>query len=106
MIKIQIFRNAAREISGFTVNGHANAAPHGQDIVCAAVATLTQTAVLGLERHLGREVSLEIGAGNLVLELNGAPDALTGAILETMLIGLREVAQISPNSVRIAEHRR
>ena len=106
MVKIQIFRNSAGQISGFAVIGHANTAPHGKDIVCASVAALTQTAVLGLERHLGREFSLDIGSGNLILELKGAPDALTGAVLETMLLGLHEVANISPNSVRIAEHRR
>jgi hypothetical protein len=30
-------------------DGHANAAPHGQDIVCAAVSAILQTAALGLE---------------------------------------------------------
>jgi uncharacterized protein YsxB (DUF464 family) len=106
MIKIQVFRNTAGEIAGFAVNGHANTAPHGQDIICAGVAALTQTAVLGLERHLGREFTLDISEGNLVLELTQIPDALTGAVLETMLLGLTEIAKISPNSVRIAEHRR
>jgi uncharacterized protein YsxB (DUF464 family) len=31
------------------VKGHAGYAPHGQDIVCAAVSAIVQTAVLGLE---------------------------------------------------------
>jgi uncharacterized protein YsxB (DUF464 family) len=31
------------------VKGHAGYAPHGQDIVCAAVSAILQTAVLGLE---------------------------------------------------------
>lgn len=106
MIKIQIFRTLAGEISGFEVNGHANTAPRGQDIVCAGVAALTQTAVLGLERYLSRDFSLKIKEGQLALELTGLPDALTGAILETMLLGLSEIAKISPNSVRITEHRR
>lgn len=106
MIKIQVFRNTTGDITGFAVNGHANTAPRGKDIVCAGVAALTQTAVLGLERHLGREFTLDIAEGNLVLELTQNPDALTGAVLETMLLGLTEIAKISPNSVRIAEHRR
>lgn len=29
--------------------GHADYAPHGQDIVCAAVSVIMQTALLGLE---------------------------------------------------------
>jgi len=106
MIKIRIFRNTAGEITGFSVDGHANTAPYGKDIVCAGVATLAQTAVLGLERYLKREITLDIADGKLLLELTADPDALTGAILETMLIGLKEIANISPNSVRIVEHRR
>ena len=106
MVRIDIYRDAAGAITGFAASGHADTAPHGQDIVCAGVAALTQTAVLGLERHLRRDIELEQAAGNLVLRLREAPDASTGAILETMLLGLAEIAKISPNSVRIAEHRR
>jgi uncharacterized protein YsxB (DUF464 family) len=106
MIRIDIYRDNAGAIAGFAVNGHANTAPHGQDIVCAGVAVLTQSAVLGLERHLRREFDLDIGPGRLVLNLKGAPDVSTGAILETMLLGLTEIAGQNPRSVRITEHRR
>jgi len=106
MIDIQIYRNAAGEITGFAANGHANTAPHGQDIVCAGVASLTQTAVLGLQQHLAREIRLEVAAGKLILELVKPPDVLSGAILETMFLGLSEIAKLSPQSVRIVEHRR
>jgi hypothetical protein len=90
----------------FEVDGHANTADHGKDIVCAGVAALTQTALLGLENHLGKEISWEIGEGRLTMTLDGQPDVFTAAVLETMLLGLAEIAQISPNSVRILEHRR
>ncbi len=106
MVRIDIFRDAAGSIAAFAVNGHADTAPHGHDIVCAGVAALTQTAVLGLERHLGRDFDLDIGPGKLILELKGAPDCSTGAILETMLLGLAEIAKQSPQSVRVTEHRR
>lgn len=106
MVKIDVFRNNTGKITGFSANGHANTAPHGQDIVCAGVAALTQTAVIGLERHLGRNIRLDIAEGKMVLDIIDTPDDLTGAVLETMLLGLTEIAKISPNSVRIAEHRR
>jgi uncharacterized protein YsxB (DUF464 family) len=106
MVRIDIYRDAAGAITGFAADGHADTAPHGRDIVCAGVAALTQTAVLGLERHLGRDFDLDIGSGKLILRLKGAPDASTGAILETMLLGLAEIAKQSPQSVRITEHRR
>lgn len=106
MVRIDIFRDAAGAITGFAASGHANTAPHGQDIVCAGVAALTQAAVLGLERHLRRDFYLEHASGNLALKLKESPDAETAAILETMLLGLAEIEKISPLSVRIAEHRR
>ena len=47
MIDIKVrMRNGEMEIYAV---GHANFAPLGQDIVCAAVSTIMQTAVLGLE---------------------------------------------------------
>jgi len=106
MVRIDIFRDATGAIAGFAVNGHADTAPHGQDIVCAGVAALTQTAVLGLERHLGRDFDLDIGSGKLVLRLKGTGDNETSAILETMLLGLAEIEKQSPQSVRITGHRR
>ena len=38
--------------SGFTVEGHADFKPKGEDIVCAAVSVLTQTALLGLGKYI------------------------------------------------------
>lgn len=106
MIKIKIIRNPEQSIVEFSVTGHANKGPHGQDIVCAGVSALTQTAVLGLDRHLGTRIHLDIASGNLKMYLLDNPDPLTNAVLETMLIGLTEIAKINPQSVRISEHRR
>lgn len=106
MISIALYRSTEGRIAGFAATGHADTAPHGQDIVCAGVAALTQTAVLGLQQHLGRKLKLDIASGNLSLKLVGAPDALSDAVLETMLLGLTEIAKLSPDSVRIVEHRR
>ena len=106
MIKIKIVRNSDQNIVEFGVTGHANMGPHGQDIVCAGVSALTQTAVLGLDRHLGTKIHLNIASGNLKMSLLDNPDPLTNAVLETMLIGLTEIAESNPQSVRIFEHRR
>lgn len=102
MMVITIVRTG-QLMRAFTVNGHANTAPHGQDIVCAAVSALSQAAVMGLERHLGRKVELTVRPGYLSCRLVAAPDELTEAILATMLIGLREVARQSAKHVRIIE---
>ena len=36
---------------GFIVEGHAEFAPHGQDIVCAGVSAIVQAAILGIEHY-------------------------------------------------------
>ena len=106
MIKIDIVRNSDQAMVGFSVTGHANTAPHGHDIVCAGISALTQTAVLGLDRQLKRKIHLDITYGNLKMNLLDNPDALTNAVLETMLIGLTEIGKQNPKSVRILESRR
>lgn len=47
-----MIRVIARATDGFlslTVSGHSEAAPKGQDVICAAVSAITQTALLGLQ---------------------------------------------------------
>jgi len=106
MINIEIVRNSDQAMVGFSVIGHANTAPHGQDIVCAGISALTQTAALGLDRQLKKKIHIKIASGNLKLNLLDKPDALTNAVLETMLIGLTEIRNLNPKSVRILERRR
>ncbi len=106
MITVTLIRDNNKAIAGFTVSGHAKAAPHGQDIVCAGVSALVQSSIMGIERHLGRDIELSQDTDGLTMRLNSHPDSLTGAVLETMLLGLTEIARLYPKSVRIIEHRR
>ena len=50
MISVTVTRkdDSIREI---TVSGHAGYATHGKDVVCAAVSSIAQTALLGLMRY-------------------------------------------------------
>ncbi len=105
MITVTIKRNSENAVAGVNVSGHANFAPRGEDIVCAGVSALVQTAVLGLERHLERELDFWQKKNELRLELIEQPDELTQAILETMLLGLGEIAKLYPKSVRIVDFR-
>lgn len=91
MIKVDIFLQED-EIVGFNVKGHAGFGPYGQDIVCAAISVLTQTAVYGLQHFLTEEPEVEVEEGVLRCKL---PKVMTArerlqatAILETMYLGL------------------
>jgi hypothetical protein len=106
MIKIQIFRQSEGYVTGFEVKGHSNIADYGQDIVCAAVSALAQTALLGLGQYLHRDVDYRVKRADMYTVLKDEPDDLTDAILETMVLGLKEIEKIYPKSIHILEHRR
>lgn len=101
MIEIRVLSQADGKVSGFTVTGHSGTAERGQDIVCAGVSALTQTALLGMMEYLHREVDYDIASGKLSVRLKGVPDDLTEAILQSMLLGLAEIQKLSPEAVRI-----
>ena len=105
MIEVKIYSRAGGKISGFEVTGHANTAPHGHDIVCAGVSSLSQTALLGVGEYLHRDVDYKAESGELYMKLKDKPDKLTEAILQTMLIGMREIEKLYPTIVRITEHK-
>lgn len=102
MISVKIFTNEGGMIRGYCVTGHSGTAKRGQDIVCAGVSALTQSALLGILEHLHRTVDYDIASGNLTMRLQ-EPDDCTEAILRTMYMGLAEIQKISPKVIRIQE---
>ena len=106
MTAIRILRSDKHRIVDVEVQDHSDYAPHGQDIVCAAISALTQSALLGLGKHLKLQVEYKISPGYLHFNIAGKENELTDAILETMLLGLREIAQTYKKHVRIDDSRR
>ncbi len=107
MIKVRIIRSHSDSVIGFSVNGHAGAAPRGQDIVCAAVSSITQTALWGLVKYLNHDVSYEKKRrGRLSVQLNAKPNAQTDAVLETMILGLLEIEKLHSEYITISQTRR
>jgi uncharacterized protein YsxB (DUF464 family) len=92
MVKVTVWRDEAGHIVACAADGHAGAGKKGRDIVCAAVSALTETALLGLDRHAGAPLTYEVREGRLSFKLSARPDEKTDAILETMCLGLSEIA--------------
>ena len=102
MIEVEIYEERDGRISAFSVQGHSGTAPKGRDIVCAGVSALSQTALLGLGRHLHREIDFHIDpSGDLHMKLREAPDDLSEAILRTMRLGIAEIEKAYPDAVRV-----
>ena len=101
MIEVEIYEEKDGRISAFSVHGHSGFAPKGRDIVCAGISALAQTALLGLGRHLHRELDYHIDpSGDLHMELKDAPDDFTETILRTMRMGIEEIEKLYPDAVR------
>ena len=93
------FIRAGERFIGFEAKGHTGYAPAGQDIVCAGVSTLVQTAVLGLQELVGLEPEIEqqqkqglfkCRIPNIVDERKREQADL---ILNIMYLGLQQIAQ-------------
>ena len=96
-----VLKKKGSYIGGFSIKGHSKTANKGEDIVCAGVSALAQSALLGLGEHLNRNVRYEVKSGNMFVELLDEPDELTEAILTTMRLGLSEIAKLYPEAVQL-----
>jgi uncharacterized protein YsxB (DUF464 family) len=101
MIEAIFWETKEKALRGFRVQGHAGYAPAGEDIVCAGVSVLVQTAAAALQKFLACPPLLEkspVRAGEICVELR-LPEILTDeemstaqVILETMEIGMLGIA--------------
>lgn len=105
MITIKIFRAPNNRIVRFEVRGHAGFAPEGEDIVCAGVSMVAQTALLGLMNHLARKPRFDQNKGYLWCELPSGLEETeqekAQVILTTMEAGLVALEAGYPEYVRV-----
>ncbi|MEN6348558.1 MAG: ribosomal-processing cysteine protease Prp [Syntrophomonas sp.] len=94
-------------IVAFSVKGHADFAPEGADICCAGVSAVTQTALLGLIKHLRKEPDYQMEKGFLQCKLSSPEetenDELNKAqvILSTMEAGLLSMQEAYPGFIKV-----
>ena len=90
-------------ILGFEMTGHSGYAEAGQDIVCAAISAISQTAGLGIVEVLGirADYRQDDARGQLRLSLPDTSDDRAEAILRTMAAGLENIHSQYPDFIRI-----
>ena len=103
MITVTVTRENGDPV-GFTVKGHANMGEYGEDLVCAAVSAIVQTAILGITEvcHISAGVSIEEGETVCILSKDANADAIqrAGIVMNTMIAGLRSVQQSYPGTLK------
>ena len=103
MTHIDVKRNAEGHIVECYFRGHAEAGPYGEDIVCAAISMLSQTSLLGLHEVAQQSMEYRIEDGELDILLSEPITERGQTILETMLLGIKNVADQYSDFVRVSE---
>ncbi len=103
MVEVCLLVDGEGRYRGLTVEGHAGYDQAGRDIVCAAISAVVQTALMGLERLVPDYGSSRVDKGRVELRLKGPAVAPSPGwyIIETMLVGLRDIAGSFPERLRI-----
>lgn len=107
MIQVRVRRGSDGSILELETEGHAGYADPGEDIVCAAVTALVVTALIGLERVAAHphEGGAESGRAYCRLLPGGTPESAmkAQAILETALLGLKDIEKDYQDYIRVTE---
>ena len=100
MIRAEVRRRGG-EIRYLRVRGHADAGPYGQDLICAAVSAVVQTAMLGLQEFDPTAPPADISDGDV--RWQGTASAAGQAILGACVAGLRDIARSHRQFLSLSE---
>lgn len=102
MLTVTFFEDSQKRLSSFSATGHADAAQHGEDIVCAAVSAILQAARLGLAEHAGLKLEVTQEPGNMHVRWpeDARGDAGVAAIVATAQLSVEQIASQYPKHVR------
>jgi hypothetical protein len=90
----------------FEIEGHADQAEYGYDVICAAVSVLGQTTLVSLNEIAGIEnLNYAIEDGYLRCQLPAllteAQEEIARILVESLVLGIRGVAEDAPDVVKL-----
>ena len=83
------------------VDGHANYAEHGKDIVCASVSILFQSLANALETYTADDIAVRISPGDSHIIWNGRQSSQARTLTWAFVDGMQSVAEAYPEYVRL-----
>lgn len=98
MIEVKVIRN--RIDCYIEVKGHANYAPVGQDIVCAAVSVLYQNMLESIEQ-LTHDVVHKTSYQDIQEVRIKGNSKTTNILVDSFLIGVKDIATSYPDHVKV-----
>ncbi len=105
MVRVTVLRERGTPV-GFELTGHADQGVYGEDIVCAGISAITETALLGVTDVLKLDAATARENGHLRCELSRdtAPEDLSKAaiVFDTMIAGLTSLQRAYPKSLKFS----
>lgn len=105
MVRVTVLRERGIPV-GFELAGHAGQGAYGEDIVCAGISAIAETALMGITDvlHLDAAWSQEEGALRCELSRDTAGEDLEKAavVFNTMIAGLRSIQEAYPKSLKFS----
>ncbi len=99
MIKVKISYASNNQVNFLEVTGHANSAPHGEDIVCAGVSAVITGGFNNLKNH--KDYELKLDEGYALFKANAPLDAHDEVVIETIVCGLNSIHESYPKFIVI-----
>ena len=99
MIKVQIGHASNNQVNFIEVKGHANSAPHGEDIVCAGVSAILGGGFNNLKNY--KDYELKLDEGYALFKANAPLDAHDEVVIETIICGLKSIHELYPKFIAI-----
>ena len=105
MVRVTVFTEQGTPV-GFELSGHANQGAYGEDIVCAGISAITQTALLGITDVLKLDAATAREDGLLRCELSretvGKDLEKAAIVFNTMIAGLASLQRAYPKSLKFS----
>lgn len=108
MIEITLYYRADNNLAGYEFSGHADSAPYGEDLVCAAASVLAIVTENSLDAQ-GVHYEAEMNDGYVKLMLTPAADErealIAEAVLKTLAVGASSLAETYPSFIKAKQVR-
>ena len=99
MIKVKIGHASNNQVNFLEVTGHANSAPYGKDLICAAVSAVITGGFNNLVNLKNYEIKLD--EGHALFKSSAPLDAHDEAVIETIICGLNTIQESNPEFVEV-----
>lgn len=102
MVKVVVYK-MHEEIRSVVIQGHADFAPNGQDLVCAGVSSIAVGIMNALDELVHNECTFKMDAGFISIDVRNSHCERAQQILKVMLIQLLTMEGSYSNYIQIQQ---